>query len=227
MTVLDLVKQSLGLSNIIAVGESLNAAVFADAVVSLNMILQSMQNNGLLSFTEKQSFTVVSGTFEYVVGENETWDGNKPLSINSAYIRDSNGTDFEVLVINETDYMKIPTKSTVARPTHITYTNGMVTMYPVPDQSYTITIMSNKPFVEYSGSSGNTEVVLPNGYNQYLVYALAEELMQKNFGEVSQYIQAKSRDAMEAIKRTNLKKPPILTYDNAFSNKRYDPEYDV
>jgi hypothetical protein len=224
MTVLDLVKQSLGLSNVIAIGETPSSSVLSDAIISLNMILSTWQNDGLIALTERNTFQATAGSSSYSIGTGETWNMPSPLSIISAFVSSTDSTDSEIKIVNELDYMSISSKLSQGVPYILMYVYGTVTLYYTPDKAYGVTLLTDKQFDVYG--SGSTTINLPNGYFPALVYALAAELMQKNVGEVSQYIMNQKNEAMNILRGTNLIKPPLLRYRTPFSNRVYNGETD-
>lgn len=228
MTVLDLIKSSLRLINAIASSETPNSAMTYDALEALNMMLESWQNDGMLSLTEQQSFSITSGVNSYSIGDGETWDGNKPLIIISAKIRDSSNNDYPLKQVNQQDYLRIFSKDDTGIPHKFAYvpaeSTGTIYLHYKPDTSYTITLLSQKAFVWYTKAQLATTINLPAGYLAALKYNLAVEISSEYFPTINQLIIAKADEYLVKLKRTNLKKPSRLSYDPIFSKKQ---NYDV
>ena len=98
---------------------------------SLNLMFADWANRGLNQWTIAQkNFTVTQG------------DGNEPLGtdvidILSLVIR-RDGTDYALNRISRDEYLNIPTKSTVARPTQFfvdRQINPVLQMWPLPDNN--------------------------------------------------------------------------------------------
>jgi len=98
---------------------------------SMNLMFADWANRGLNQWTIAQkNFTVTQG------------DGNEPLGtdvidILSLVIR-RDGTDYALNRISRDEYLNIPTKSTVARPTQFfvdRQINPVLQMWPLPDNS--------------------------------------------------------------------------------------------
>lgn len=217
MTVLDLIKSSLRLISAIASGETPDAAMTDDARVSLNTLLNSWQNEGLLSLLEEQSFAVVAGTASYVIGDTQAWDGNKPLKILNANLTDSVGNTYSLKQISYLDYTDAFDKTYRSIPCEFAYLpgadTGAVYLYPTPVSNYTIKIVSQKAFTEYETADLSSDIVLPSGYLSALKYNLAVELMPEYGIDVNPMVVEKARETLVPIKRTNRKKARLLKYE--------------
>lgn len=228
MTVLDLIKSSLRLIGVIASGETPDGSMTSDALQALNLLLNSWQNEGLISLTEEQAFTATSGNMSYVIGSSQTWNGNKPLSIITAKIRDSAGNDYPLKQISYNDFLRIFSKSDSGRPYTFAYvpaeSTGTIYLHFTPDTTYTVTLLSQKALTEYTVALLSSIIDLPAGYLAALKYNLAVELSPEYSTTISQLIIAKADDYLVKLKRTNLKKPSRISYDPIFSKKQ---NYDV
>jgi hypothetical protein len=232
MNVLELIKSSLRLVGAIASSETPASDMAVDAREALNLLLAEWHNNGLVSLTERQTFDVTGDVHEYAIGPGQTWDGNTPLKILSAYL--TLGTyDYPLAIIGESEYMHLFDKSVKARPTKLCYVAGTGTgiayLHGSPDTDYTITILNQKAFVEYTNNT--TEINLPNGYLQALRYSLALELLPE-YPNVPQnivgIIMSRAQEAVGAIKKTNLKRPRQMTAGASFTgNSDNGGTYDI
>lgn len=218
MTVLELIQEALLTFGAIGAGQTPPANITTSARVNLNMLLEKWLNMPTLAYTEQQSFSVVQSTYSYVVGSGQTWDGNKPLKITKAYIRDSDGYDHPLSIITEDEYMEIYDKDRESRPDCLFYlpsnSTGTVYLYPSPDASYTIYIKGPKAFTAYTGLT--TTIDLPAGYLHALKWNLAIELIFNYEREPTAFMLKMANDSLSEIKRTNLPKPRQLAFDGAF-----------
>lgn len=227
MTVLDLIKSSLRLINALASGEVPGAAMQQDAKDALNMMLDTWQNEGLLTLQEEQSFAVVAGTSVYSVGPLQTWAGHKPLRIESAVLRDPVNRDYCLIEYRYSDFIRIYDKASRAAPSIFAYTPGTTTgifyLNPVPEQNYTVKLLSNKAFTQYT--SLTTAIELPAGYLEAVKYNLAMRLLPEYGTDVNPLVPQQAKEMLIAIKKTNIKKPPRLQYERTFSRAgAYDIE---
>ena len=230
MTVLDLIKSSLRLLGVLAAGETPDSAMSNDANSILTLLLEEWQNEGLVSLTEQQSFSVTSGTLNYTIGSGETWDGNKPLDILAATLRDSDGYDTDLKIIGEKEYLAIHDKDLSAKSTKLFYlpsnSTGTVYLYGQPDANYTIILLSQAAFTIYEDL--NTTINLPSGYLQALRYNLAVEIAPEYEKTPSDWIVRQSIEKLAKIKRTNSKRPRPLRFDPLFNKlNTYDIESDT
>lgn len=227
MTVLELIKSSLRL---LGYTETPLAKPQADALEALNLLLQEWQNEGLLALKETQSFSVSSGTASYSIGDGETWDGTAPVKIITAYLRDSDGYDTGLKILNNVEYAKLHDKDISTKPSKLYYEkvgdNGVVYLYGEPEASYTIKIISNKAFTAYTSLS--TTIELPAGYLSALKYSLAVEIAPEYETTPSVWIMKQAIDKKAIIKRTNLKKPSTLNFQGMLYPKRtYNADSDT
>lgn len=219
MTVNELIKASLRLLGRFASGETPDDDTLKDCREALNLLLDDMQHESLFSLTETQNFTVSSGTLLYTIGPSQTWNGNKPLNIISAFLRDSSGYDTELSIIGEVEYLKITDKDVNSRPNMLLYvpgnTTGTVYLYPEPDAAYTIYLLSQAAFTQYT--SGSTTISLPAGYKSYLKYQLAVEIAPEFEMTPSPWILKQAERKLEKIMSTNIKDPEPMGFDPIFT----------
>jgi hypothetical protein len=230
MTVLDLIKASLRTLGVLAAGETPSNEEATDCRQALNLLLQGMQNEGLLSLTEQQTFDVAQSTISYTVGSGQTWDGNKPLRILSAILRYDSTDDYPLEIVPESEYLDISLKNTEGRPRVLMYvpgeTTGTVYLYPKPDHAYEAILLSQKAFTEYT--AGGTTISLPNGYLAYLKYALAIEIAPEFEREPSAWVLKQEQRYKEIIQRTNLKRPRQMQFDPLLTGYgKYDIQSDT
>lgn len=222
MTVLDLIKASLRVIGAIASSETPDSEMANDAMEALNLLLEDWQNEGLLSLLEQQNFSVSDGTLNYSIGSGETWDGNKPLRILNAHLRDSSGYDHPLSIITDKEYMEIVDKDLDGRPTVLYYlpsnSSGTVYLYPQPDADYTIYMLDQAPFTQYEDL--DTTITLPNGYKSALKYNLALEIAPEYETEPSNWVVRQAQKKLAGIKSTNLKPPMPLKFDTVLTGGR-------
>lgn len=215
MTVLELIKSSLRKLGVLAEAQTPSSEASANAREALNLLLEDWQNDGIVSLLEQQNFSVSSGTLSYSIGSGETWNGNKPLKVLHAFLRDSNGYDHPLTVVTHEEYMDICDKDLEGRPTVLYYlpsnTTGTVYLYPEPNTAYTIYILDQAPFTQYTAL--DTTISLPNGYKSALIYNLAIEIAPEYETEPSTWVVRQAAKKLAAIKSTNLKLPIPLKFD--------------
>jgi hypothetical protein len=159
----------------------------------------------------------------------------RPLSINSAFVRintNSNGQpivngglDYPVAILNVEDYEMIGLKTLSGPwPKALYYqpseTLGNIYVFPNPSQGE-MHIFADTLFARYN--SINDPIVLPQGYSMALRWCLAERLMPM-YGKASQtqiaMINAYAAQAKATIKRTNMKPIQSARFADAMLSSR-------
>ena len=154
----------------------------------------------------------------------------RPLSINSAFVRintNSNGTpivngglDYPVAILNVDNYNMIGLKTLSGPwPKALYYQPsdplGNIFVWPNPSQGE-MHIFADTLFSQYG--SLNDNILLPQGYESCLEWCLAERLMPQ-YGKASPtqigMVNAFAAQAKSTIKRTNMKPTQASSYPDA------------
>ena len=159
----------------------------------------------------------------------------RPLSINSAFVRintNSNGQpitygglDYPVAILNVEDYEMIGLKTLAGPwPKALYYqpseTLGNIFVWPNPSQGE-MHIFADTLFARYN--SINDSIILPQGFSMALRWCLAERLMPM-YGKASQtqiaMITAFAAQGKATIKRTNMKPIQSARFQDAMLSSR-------
>ena len=152
---------------------------------SMNLMFADWANRGLNQWTIAQkNFTVTQG------------DGNEPLGtdvidILSLVIR-RNGTDYALNRISRDEYLNIPTKSTVARPTQFfvdRQINPVLQMWPLPDNNTDVVYYDALVRMDDADTYTNTAQV-PFRFYPALAAGLAYYISMKRAPDRSQMLKA-------------------------------------
>lgn len=215
MTFLELITAAYRKLGIAGEGETISAQMTTDGKQALNLLLEEWENDPDLALTEEQTFATSASTASYLIGDAQTWDGNKPLSIEAAYTT-IGGVDYPLTVISEKEYMEIDDKDTTGIPEYLTYIpsdlTGTVKLYPEPSEVGTVTILSSRVFTPCTVLTADVE--LPKGYNSALIFNLAIALSPE-FPDIkmSQVVIAKAMETLDLIRSSNKKRPvPVKFY---------------
>lgn len=208
----DIINRALRTAGILAAGEVADYDTANDALVSLNDLLSSLSNEGLMIYQNTLDTLTLDGAASYTFGTDTTPDINstRPVKIHSAFYRDTSGIDYPVEVVTLGEFDSIPSKTTTSDIVewvyvNYTYPNATIHVYPVSSGG-TLRINSSKPFTAFAGLT--TSVSLPNGYERTLRYGLATELMVE-YGLLNPAIAQQYIDAKADLKRTNFR-PYVL-----------------
>lgn len=143
----------------------------------------------------------------------------RPLRINSAFVRVAT-LDFGVTPVNLETYERIGLKTLNGPWPKILYYQpsypvGNITFWPVPSQGemhmFAETVLSQF-------SSLSDTVNLPQGYNMFLRWNLAELLMPeygKNDPTIVQMVKDNAANSRAWVKRTNMQPPQAANFDDA------------
>ncbi len=152
----------------------------------------------------------------------------RPLRINSAFVRVS-GLDYIVTPVNIEQYELIGLKTLGGPWPRILYYQpstpvGNITFWPVPSSGEMH--MFAETVLQGFGSLSDT-VTLPQGYNMYLIWNLAELLLPeygKNDPTMIGLIQRNAANSRAWVKRTNMNPPQVARFDDALvsMNRRND-----
>ena len=178
-TALDLIKRARRLNRTLGAGEIISAEESANGLTALNAMMDawSVQRLFVYQITE-DSAALVAGTASYTIGASGVINTTRPERIEpSSYVR-LNGVDFNLSVMTDAEYNSISSKTTQGLPAGIYYSRavplGTLFFYPVPDAAYTLKLRSWKRLQTFTALPD--VLALPAGYEDAIVYSLAERL---------------------------------------------------
>lgn len=232
-TAKELIRQSLLTVEAIGYGDTLSDTDqrLVDGLESLNNLISSLNAEGLMipSIT-KVSHTLVAGTNNYTIGTGADIDTTRPMSIRSAFIRDSNNYDHYVEIKAIERYAKIASKTTQGRPAHLyynpAYSLGKIYLYMTPDTAEDLHMDLIVPLAEIS-AVGDT-VDLPREYKRMLIYNLSIDIAPQFDIEDMSIIVRSANESKRVVKRLNIQPVPIMRVDNALTGRgrRYNIDSD-
>lgn len=211
MTGRDLVTSALRLIGAVAPGESVPASDAVDGLASINRMLDSWSNENLIihvvSIDEK---ALTPGESVYEIGDDADWDTPRPQEIQKALIRVSGSPsiDYPVRILNSDEWSSITQKEAQSEiPSALwadgAYPNLSVYLYPQPTVANSLVLYSLKPLTRIA--TLDTEVSLPPGYEEAIIYGGAMRLSPEYGRQVSAEVAQIASDSKAAIKRRNLK----------------------
>lgn len=183
----DLIKASFRVIGVLAKTEAPTDDEYADSLQALNFMLDSWSVRNLMVLgTILEQFPLTAGTLAYNIGTGQTFNTTKPSAITSAFVRDAAAMDTVLDIAEPTTYWSISDKSGQGLPTVLFYDpgytqqnphSGVIYLYPVPDQAYTLFIGQQKPLTEFD--SIEDLVTLQSAYYEAIKYALAVRLYRE------------------------------------------------
>lgn len=155
--------------------------------------------------------TPAAGVQSFTIGSSggDVASIGMPLRVEAAFYR-TNGVDIPVDVEPLERYLSEASKTWRGPPIFVSYergySNGTVYMYPAADGLSELHVWTLLDAVSgYASISGATTLTLPNGYQNYLEWALADEVAA-DFSvalHVEERASRKAAAAMRRIKRAN------------------------
>lgn len=217
-TVRDLVKSSLRLIGAIATGESATADEQADAIDTLNDMLDSWSAEGLAVFaTTKETFVLTTADGDYTWGPTGEIDSARPIELVAANYTGAGETfELPLQILSAEEWAMVADKTSQGQPAKIhlagTYPLQTVYLHPVPNEAGTLSLYSKKPLSTFASS--NEDVELPPGYAKALRYGLAIELAPEYGKQPDPALIIQFTEAKEIIQKQNVS-PSILAMDLA------------
>ncbi len=182
-TALDLITGALRKTGEYSPGETINPSDAMDALDVLNALFDSMSNDNEATFNSNENIiTLVPGQVSYTVGVGGDINIQRPLRITSAYSRlttsGSSTVDFQCEIKDESAYTSLGLKTQPGPwPKWLFYSTSfpLATLYfwPVPSQGVEFHLWTD---MLLQSVSLTTQLRLPQGYYNYLQFALAELL---------------------------------------------------
>ena len=207
----DIIKASLRLIGVIATGETPTDDELQDAREALNMMLGSWSAKRLLiPYRTAENFALVASTNSYTIATGGTFNTDRPVRIESGFIRDSNSNDTPIEIITRAQYNAHVLKTTEGLPYELfyedTYPTGTVFLYYSPQQNYTLHINSWKKLTQLPLLT--TEISMPDEYLRALKFNLAVEVAPEFGRSVPVEVAAIAKDSFETV--SDLNRPDML-----------------
>jgi hypothetical protein len=181
-----------------------------------NLMLNSWSGRRLMiANTTQESFPLVANKRVYTIGTGGDFNTDKPITIDSAFVRDAALVDYPVYVVELDIYDSFDDKMiTTARPDAIYYDPGMtqqalpqmgkISCYAIPDQStYLLFINSQKYLTQFVNLADI--VTFQPIYYDCIVQNLATKIWTPmgRKGPIPMHIMKAARDAMQVVENIN------------------------
>lgn len=223
MTGRELITASLRLIGVIASGESLEASEATDGLETLNQLLGSWSNEGLMiNAVVREEFALTPSDGSYTMGTGANFSTTRPIEIERAAIENQSSTpmiEYPVHICTPEEWAEITDKDTTSEiPTHVyaegTYPNETINLYPVPTVAHKLVLYSKKELTAIA--TLDTEISMPPGYDRALKFNLAIDLAPEYGKSVSAEVGMAAQESKAAIKSKNIK-PRFLKCDAAIT----------
>lgn len=204
-----MIERAMRLTGSLGISETLSAAEASDGLDALNTMLDSWSTESLFVYVlSEDAIPVVANTASYTIGPTGSFVGVRPVEVSSSSYLVISGVSYPLSVLTTAEYNGITLKTqNSAIPQAIwynpTHPNGTITLFPVPNQSMTLRLWSQKVLQSFPALT--TEIALPPGYKRAIELSLAEEYAPEFSGVVGRTLAMKAAAARKNIKRINFR----------------------
>jgi len=221
-TIRNIIESALLKINALDPGESINGNEAGQNKDALYQMVDAWSNENLLvPVTTVITHPLVVDETEYTIGVYGSLpiptthiETPRPQQILSAFIRDSQGTDYSVTEMAYNQWSSITRKTNIARPSRYYkregYPSDTLIFETNPYQADVLHLEAILPFTAILPvSTLNDVVALPPGYEQALVYNLAIDLAGSYGKDIGQFLFRRAEELKMMLKRQNLKLPTM------------------
>lgn len=223
MTPRDLIKSSLRLIGVLASGETPTSDQSNDALDSLNAMISSLSIDGFMVYkVDREEFTLAASQASRTMGSGGNFSTTRPTEVVRVTVK-SGSIELPVDMVTVEQWAAITDKSTVSSYPWKTYIEGTYPLetfnfYPTPSASSTVVIYSLKPIASTLALSDTLS--MPNGYEDFLKYALGIRLAPEYGRQIDPTIMARTDELKATIIRKNTR-PVYMQNDAPVKKRRY------
>lgn len=231
-TVRKIVKAALRKLEVIGIGETLPDDDARDVHEALTTMVDDWSLESMLvPVVDLVTIDLVNDTTEYTIGiypapvpnplPSNHKEKARPQQILTAFIRDASGTDYPLEPMPAEQYASISTKTTGARPSRYYVRKGWplnrIIFDSAPVTGDTLHMEVILPLAEVLPTTAlTTEINLPPGYENPLIFNLAINIAPEYGKTPSQVVVARATDGLKKLKRSNYR-PITSKTDRAVS----------
>ena len=205
-----IIRRALRLCNVLAAGETASAEDQADALESLNSMIDGWRNQSLMVYALRDESFSVTGAASYTIGTGGTFNTDRPVKVDRAFMR-QNGIDYPIQIADAKAWFDIADKSVTSDyPDWLYYEMsfplGKIFLFPKPS-SGSLHLVTWVPITEFANASD--AVSLPPGYREMLTYQLAMRLGPEYGKPVPIEVAAIGKAAKDDIGMVNFRVPKM------------------
>ena len=208
-TALDILKRALRMLGVYSTGDDLSAEEARDGLLTLNALMGTLSNTGLVFAKTLDTISVAAGTQSLTIGTSGDTVSARPTQIlpESYFLLDGVSYPLEVFTLQK--YNSIALKTVEGIPVgvwpHMDAPNVTLTFWPVPSEDMTLKLWSAKPMAGLE--TLNEQVLMPPGYEDGLAYLLAEAVAPEYGVNMPRAVELGAQRSRRLLKRTNLEVP--------------------
>lgn len=213
-TVADIIRRSFSILGVVASGESIGAADQADALETLNDMLDSWATERLTLFaTLRSELTLTAGLSPHTIGAAGTFNTTRPVRVDRASLLRS-GSETPLAILSDAQWQTTQGKDTEGTPSAVWVESSypLVKLYlnPIPSIADTLVLYTWQQLGRFADANATFD--LPPGYPRAIRYNLAKELAPDFGVSLSGEALDIANDSLAKLKRLN-HKPRLLTPD--------------
>lgn len=208
-TALQVIQDAMSKAGIFAPGDVLTADEANDGLRAFNDLIENLSLEPQSVYGRStDTFAAQANVASYTIGTGGTWNTVRPVRINSPGFSRLLGVDYSLDIMGPDEYALVTLKTQPGIPRRFMYVNdnplGTVTLWPVPDQVYTIGL--NLDRILTSIPTLATVLAFPPGY-ELMFKCLLADMLAPEYGTVLPAAVAEQARRFKAdIKRANRKR---------------------
>lgn len=221
-TVLNVITDAMQNAGILSSNETPNATDGQKAFRLLKRMIEADSTESLMIYNNVQEvFNLTSGQETYTIGTGGDFNTPRPVNITEAYMRDTNGNDLGIEILDYERYSEILSKQTQSSIALSLYYNAdfplsQITLWPiVSNSSYKLVLWSWKLLADFTGLSDT--LIFPPGYEDYIESNLTVKCCMAFARPVPPEIAQWAMEAKAKLKRINVNVPE-LSFPSALGN---------
>ena len=192
-------------------GETPDTQDVTDCFAELKRMLHAWAASGLYVYVSTEdTHTLSAGTESYTIGSGGDINSARPLIINpGTYVR-ANGQDMTLNIVGESRYNRYRQKDVGSDyPASIWYKTSypLGTIYLWPPGGGELHLWSQKRLAE--PATVNANMVVPEEYQDAIVWNLAERMSPEFVGDPTVYIVKMASDSMKVLENINAANDPV------------------
>lgn len=213
MTVQELINAAMRSIGELASGETPTTEESNDAFATLNNLIASWSDEGVMIPQLAVISHTLTGAASYTIGTGGDINTTRPLAVKAAAVEGGNGLSRGLRLIDAAEYAAIPDKSRAGALAEVLYYNptyplGTIYLWPKPSGA-TLRLHLYRPLTAFTAL--NQTIDLPPGYERALRFGLALELAPE-FGRDPNIVAAHAAQAKAALAELNAR---VLGLPNA------------
>jgi hypothetical protein len=163
-------------------------AQLLEAMTFLNIMVNEWSGDDLTIYEYvEETFSLVVGQGSYTFGTGGDFSSERPLTLESAYLKNGANKSYEVNVVSRDEYNRIYNKTTTGRPERIFYAAefplGKIYTDLVADDTYSLVLTTAKVMQDITGL--DDDILLPQNYEQAIIYNLAINMVDVHRSKLS------------------------------------------